>query len=283
MDGHGRRGGCFSPVPDSARHNAARRPRRGWAGLPSAGAMTTQLEQILGLNPPSNPEIVGIPFVILHTANESKTIPGDPHTVEALLRISSVADALTTLGVDVARAREGVKRIIAALPQQTGLKARFRMAFRPMESIDPFHRVRANARAAGLKELTACFALAVLVGEPAGNELLRALEDAGFSLLRYRWYVAHRLATDAPCPESGQVRVVFHNDPFTTMEFVVEMLTKVFGRDQATAEVIMRRVHEEGSAALATMDAAVAARGLAELRSQADAGGWPLRVSVQQV
>lgn len=246
--------------------------------------MTSYLERLLAIEPPSNPELLGVPFVVLQRAHDTKTTPGDAHVVEVLLRIGSVADALAAVGVDVERAREGVKRIIDALPRRPGVGGRFWSVFRGSRStLDPFQHARAHALAAGLKELTAPFALACLVGEAAGSDFRRVLEDAGFSLLRYRWYVAHRLAADAPCPEAGPVRVVFHNDPFTTMEFVVEVLTQVFGRDQATAETLMRRVHEDGSAALATMDAAVAARAFAEMRARADALGWPLRVSVAKV
>lgn len=40
--------------------------------------------------------------------------------------------------------------------------------------------------------------------------------------------------------------VVLHNDDFTPMDFVVAVLTTVFGLDQAGAIEIMMRVHEEG-------------------------------------
>lgn len=242
--------------------------------------MTTFLERALGLVPPSNPELVGLPLVVLRLAHDTATAPGDAHVVDVLLKIGSVADALEETGVDVARARRGVEAIIAALPRRAGVGARFFSVFRTAsDRFDRLHAPRAHALSAGLSELTAPFALASLVAEPSAVAILRALEDAGFSLRRYRWYVAHRRAADAPCPEAGPVRVVFHDDPFTPMEFVVEVLVGALGRDPATADALMHRVHEEGSAALATMDAAVAARGIAEVRARAEAAGWPLRVS----
>ena len=41
-------------------------------------------------------------------------------------------------------------------------------------------------------------------------------------------------------------RVLLHNDDFTTMEFVVEVLRRVFGRGEAEAFRIMWAVHTQG-------------------------------------
>ncbi len=43
-------------------------------------------------------------------------------------------------------------------------------------------------------------------------------------------------------------KVVFWNDDVTTMEFVVRMLLKVFGKDINTAESLMYEVHRAGQA-----------------------------------
>ena len=41
-------------------------------------------------------------------------------------------------------------------------------------------------------------------------------------------------------------KVLLHNDDFTTMEFVVFILNKVFMRSEAESWVIMLKVHNEG-------------------------------------
>ncbi len=41
-------------------------------------------------------------------------------------------------------------------------------------------------------------------------------------------------------------KVLLHNDDFTTMEFVVFVLTNVFKRSEAEAFTIMMKVHNEG-------------------------------------
>lgn len=48
--------------------------------------------------------------------------------------------------------------------------------------------------------------------------------------------------------EPRRFRVVFHNDDFTTMEFVVEVLKTVFHKSDGEANMLMLKVHKEGQA-----------------------------------
>ena len=41
-------------------------------------------------------------------------------------------------------------------------------------------------------------------------------------------------------------KVIFHNDDFTTMQFVVELLVTVFFKTEREATAIMLEVHEQG-------------------------------------
>ena len=64
-----------------------------------------------------------------------------------------------------------------------------------------------------------------------------------------------RLSHDIP----RMYRVIMHNDDFTTMEFVVEVLRKVFFKPEEEANQLMLKVHKEGKATvgLYTLDIAV--------------------------
>ena len=48
--------------------------------------------------------------------------------------------------------------------------------------------------------------------------------------------------------EPRQYKVIFHNDDFTTMEFVTEVLRRVFNKPADEAVVLMMKVHREGMA-----------------------------------
>lgn len=68
-----------------------------------------------------------------------------------------------------------------------------------------------------------------------------------------------RERTSMGLKEPNMYKVIMHNDDFTTMEFVVQMLRQVFFKDQATAETLMLTVHREGQATIGlyTYDMAV--------------------------
>jgi ATP-dependent Clp protease adaptor protein ClpS len=76
-------------------------------------------------------------------------------------------------------------------------------------------------------------------------------------------------------------KVLFHNDDFTTMEFVVEVLTVVFRRTRVEATRIMLSVHRSGRGI-----AGVYTREIAETKAQlamdrARERGYPLLVTTE--
>ena len=76
-------------------------------------------------------------------------------------------------------------------------------------------------------------------------------------------------------------KVLFHNDDYTTMEFVVEVLTVVFRRTRVEATRIMLSVHRTGRGV-----AGVYTREIAETKAQlamdrARERGYPLLVTTE--
>ena len=76
--------------------------------------------------------------------------------------------------------------------------------------------------------------------------------------------------------------VVMYNDDFTTMEFVVRTLIKIFDKTEVEATAMMKKIHSEGSGVVGvyTYDIAVTKAGLAV--SSAKKNGYPLRVEVKR-
>lgn len=89
--------------------------------------------------------------------------------------------------------------------------------------------------------------------------------------------VAETTSIEVP-PEKD---VVFYNDDFTTMEFVVDVLVSVFNKSPEDAEQLMITVHQAGSAVVGTYTYDVAVSRTNLTRSIAKKNGFPLRVEVE--
>lgn len=77
--------------------------------------------------------------------------------------------------------------------------------------------------------------------------------------------------------------VIFWNDDFTTMDFVVKVLTEVFLKTAADAESIMMKVHEEGQAVVGTYSYDLAVSRTRIASSMARDAGYPLKITYREV
>jgi len=77
-------------------------------------------------------------------------------------------------------------------------------------------------------------------------------------------------------------RVICHDDPHTTMEFVVDVFTGVFRLPARRALELMLRVHDTGSAVIGLWPRSVAERKIARARGRARAEGFPLTFSMEE-
>lgn len=83
--------------------------------------------------------------------------------------------------------------------------------------------------------------------------------------------------------EPHKFAVVLHNDDFTTMEFVVEVLMKVFYKSMQEAEMLMLAVHHSGHARIGSYSYDIACTKAARATEMARAEGFPLRITVEEV
>jgi ATP-dependent Clp protease adaptor protein ClpS len=76
-------------------------------------------------------------------------------------------------------------------------------------------------------------------------------------------------------------KVVFHNDDYTTMEFVILVLMKFFHRSETEATAIMLSVHHKGSGVAGIYSRDVAETKVAETLTFAKQHGQPLLVTAE--
>jgi ATP-dependent Clp protease adaptor protein ClpS len=77
-------------------------------------------------------------------------------------------------------------------------------------------------------------------------------------------------------------RVILHNDDYTTMQFVVEILEAVFAKSPAEAHRIMMHVHTQGHGVCGSYTHEVAETKVAEVHDRARENGFPLRASYEE-
>lgn len=81
--------------------------------------------------------------------------------------------------------------------------------------------------------------------------------------------------------EPRRYKVIIHNDDFTTMEFVVLILTNVFFKSQAEAETLMLQVHHSDKAVVGIYTYDVALSKVQKATRMARDAGYPLRLSYE--
>jgi ATP-dependent Clp protease adaptor protein ClpS len=87
---------------------------------------------------------------------------------------------------------------------------------------------------------------------------------------------------DIDLREPRRFRVLLHNDDYTTMDFVIDILMHVFGKGLEEATAIMLAVHEQGLGACGVFTEEVAETKVAQVRDKARRAGFPLRCSMEE-
>ena len=77
-------------------------------------------------------------------------------------------------------------------------------------------------------------------------------------------------------------RVILHNDDYTTMDFVVDILENVFHKPPAEAYRLTMQVHTQGLAVCGTYTHEVAETKVESVRDLATRNGFPLQASMEE-
>ncbi len=90
----------------------------------------------------------------------------------------------------------------------------------------------------------------------------------------------HRAEEETRTP--SLFKVLMHNDDYTTMEFVVEVLQTVFHLSGTAAERIMLAIHCQGLGHCGTFPFAIAETKVQDVCNRARKAGFPLRCSIEK-
>ena len=81
--------------------------------------------------------------------------------------------------------------------------------------------------------------------------------------------------------EPKMFKVLLHNDDYTSMIFVVEILTNVFHKTSAEAEKIMFHIHETGKAICGVYTFEIAQTKAQQVKQKAKQNEFPLLATIE--
>lgn len=88
--------------------------------------------------------------------------------------------------------------------------------------------------------------------------------------------------TEEAVEEPPMYRVLLHNDDYTTMEFVVEVLMYVFNKSIEDATRIMLNVHRQGIGVCGVYTYDVAETKVSTVEALARENGYPLKCTMEE-
>ena len=88
--------------------------------------------------------------------------------------------------------------------------------------------------------------------------------------------------SDEEIQDPKQYRIILHNDDYTTMDFVIEVLVSVFHKPTAEATKIMLDVHKRGKGICGVYTYDIAATKTAQVHQMAKMREFPLKCSLEE-
>ncbi|MBN2401194.1 MAG: ATP-dependent Clp protease adaptor ClpS [Spirochaetes bacterium] len=82
--------------------------------------------------------------------------------------------------------------------------------------------------------------------------------------------------------EPKMYRIIMHNDHYTTMDFVIEVIMKVFHKPAAEATKIMLDIHKKGFGVCGVYTYDIAVTKISEVHKMAKKRQFPLKCSYEE-
>jgi len=82
--------------------------------------------------------------------------------------------------------------------------------------------------------------------------------------------------------EPQMFRVLLHNDDYTSMDFVVEVLISIFHKTAVQSEQIMLQIHQKGKAICGVYSFEIAETKVRQVKQRAKQNGFPLLATIEE-
>jgi ATP-dependent Clp protease adaptor protein ClpS len=90
------------------------------------------------------------------------------------------------------------------------------------------------------------------------------------------------LSDDIELQEPKKYKVFLLNDDYSTMDFVIDVLTKVFRKTVDQATVIMLNIHNNGREVCGIYTHEIATTKVAQVKNMARSKGFPLKAVMEE-
>lgn len=213
------------------------------------------------------------------------------HVVMAIIARSEPARILEDCGAKLGRLASELDRFLDDRPVNRGGK--------PLEAspelASALQRAANHAHAAKLREMSVGNLIVAMLAER--SFAVAALRRHGVTRLGVMSYLVHGVVHDsaaripqarlvsrwrpwARVPVPDRCEIVMYDDPYTQMEFVVDVLMSVFDHDRDDAHALVVAIQERGSGTVGTYSFAHATALVAEVTERAYRSEFPLKLSI---
>lgn len=89
--------------------------------------------------------------------------------------------------------------------------------------------------------------------------------------------------SDLQFQKPSMYNVIYLNDDYTSMEFVIWSLIKFFNKDEMNAAIITQDIHENGKGIAGSYSKEIAETKIYEVQNVARANGYPLVLIMEKI
>ena len=94
--------------------------------------------------------------------------------------------------------------------------------------------------------------------------------------------IEYELDVDVELEEPKRYKVILLNDNFSTIDFVIDVLIKIFRKSQSESENITLNIHNNGKAVCGIYSHEIASTKVAQVKHNAKKSGFPLKAILEE-